>query len=92
MLYDGPASRVEKMIFCIHKMEVEKPFSCIGQSTSDEKCDIINDWNYQIDMLLPKMSRHYVGARHVFPTNEQQKYCWQPEKLRFMILHDHKII
>ncbi len=22
----------KKMIFCIHKMEVEKPFSCIGQS------------------------------------------------------------
>ena len=54
------------MIFCIHKMEVEKPFSCIGQSTSDEKCDKINDWNYQIDMLLPKMSRLYVGARHIF--------------------------
>ena len=66
MLYDGPASRVEKMgsqaimlkkmIFCIHKMEVEKPFSCIGQSTSDEKWDKINYWNYQIDMLLPKLA------------------------------------
>ena len=39
----------------------------------------INDWNYQIDMLLPKMSRHYVDARHVFSTNEQQKDCWQPK-------------
>ncbi len=82
----------KKMIFCIHKMEVERPFSCIGQFTSDEKWDKINDWNYQIDMLLPKMSRHYVGARHVFSTNEQQKDCWQPEKLRWMILNDHEII
>ena len=82
----------KKMIFCIHKMEVEKPFSCIGQSTSDEKWDKINDWNYQIDMLLPKMSWHNVGARHVFLANEQQKDCWQPKKLRCMILHDHKII
>jgi hypothetical protein len=39
----------------------------------------INDGNYQIDMLLPKMSRHYVGARHVFLTKEQQKVCWQPK-------------
>lgn len=31
------------------------------------------------DMLLPKMSRQYVGARHVFPANEQQKDCWQPK-------------
>jgi hypothetical protein len=68
----------KKMIFCIHKMEVEKPFLCIGQSTSDENWDKINDWNYQIDMLLPKMSRHYVGTRHIFSTNEQQKGCWQP--------------
>ena len=82
----------KKMILCIHKMEVEKPFSCIGQSTSDEKWDKNNDWNYQIDMLLPKMSRHYVGARHIFSTNEQQKVCWQPKKMRCMILHYHKII
>ena len=82
----------KKMIFCIHKMEVEKPFSCIGQSTSDEKWDKINDWNYQIDMLLPKMSIRYVGARHVFLANEQQKECWKQKKLRCMILHDHKII
>jgi hypothetical protein len=60
----------KKMILCVHKMEFEKPFSCIGQSTSDEKWDIINDWDYQIDMLLPKLSRHYVG---IFSTNEQQK-------------------
>ena len=80
------------MILCIHKMEVERPFSCIGQSIGDEKWDKINDWNYQIDMLLPKMSRHHVGARHVFLANEQQKDCWQPKKLRCMILHDHKII
>ncbi len=61
----------------IHKLEVEKPFSCIGQSTSDEKWDIINDWNYQIDMLLPKTSRHrdYIGSRHIFPTTEQQKFA-----------------
>jgi hypothetical protein len=26
-------------------MEVEKLVSCIGQSTSDEKLDKINDWN-----------------------------------------------
>ncbi len=64
------AIMLKKMIFCIHKMKVEKLFVCIGQSTSDEKWDKINDW---IDILLPKMSRHYVGARHVFFTNEQQK-------------------
>ncbi len=29
----------KKMIFIIHKMEVERPFSYIGQSTSDEKWD-----------------------------------------------------
>jgi hypothetical protein len=81
------------MIFCIHKMEVEKPFSCIGQSTSDEKGDKINDWNYQIDILLPKTSRYYVGARNVFSTNEQQKDCWEQKKLTcMMVLHDHKII
>ncbi len=95
MRHDGPSSRVEKIlalkplcgkkIFCIHKMEVEKPFSCIGQSTSDEKWDIINDWKYQIDMLLPKMSRYYVGARYSFPTNEQRKVCWQPKKIE---MHD----
>ncbi len=39
----------------------------------------INDWIYQIDILLPKMSRHYVGARHIFSTNEQQKESWQPK-------------
>ncbi len=25
------------------------------------------------------MSRRYVGARHVFSTNEQQNGCWQPK-------------
>ncbi len=75
------------MIFCIHMLEVEKP--CIGQSISDEKWGKINYWNYQIDMLLPKMSicRHQPH----FLTNEQQKVCWQPKKLRCMILHYHKI-
>jgi hypothetical protein len=73
------------MIFCIHKIEVEKPLSCIGQSTSDEKWDKIKDWNYQIDMLLSKMSRPYAGARHVFLANEQQKDCWQPKKIE---MHD----
>ncbi len=43
-----------------------------------------------MDMLLPKMSRHYVGARHLFSTNEKQKVSWQPKKLRCMILHYHK--
>jgi hypothetical protein len=84
------SSHAKKVIFCIHKMEVEKPFLCMGQSTSYEKRDKINDWNYQIDMLLPKMSRHYIGLRHDFLTKEQQKVCWQPKKLRCMILHDHK--
>jgi hypothetical protein len=40
-------------------------------------------------MLPPKMSRHYVGAKHIFSTNEQQKVCWQPKKW-WMILHFHK--
>jgi hypothetical protein len=32
---DAGVPVLKKMIFCIHKMEVEKPFSCIiGQSTS----------------------------------------------------------
>jgi hypothetical protein len=45
-------------------------------------------------MLLPKMSRHCVtvGARYIFSTNEQQNVCWQPKKLRCMILHYDKII
>ncbi len=73
-------------------MEVEKTFSCIGQSTSGPKWDKINVWIYQIDMLLPKMSRHYVGTRHFFSRNKQQKDSRQPKKLRCMILHDHKII
>jgi hypothetical protein len=51
MLHDRPASRIEKilalrplcgiqweqLVFGIQKMEVETPFSCISQSTSDEK-------------------------------------------------------
>jgi hypothetical protein len=67
MLHDGPAMSCiqacenidhqaimrKKTIFCIHNvmMEVEKTFLCIGQSTSDEKSNKINDWNYQFDML-----------------------------------------
>ena len=108
MLYDGPASRVEKILalkpLCGKRWSsvfirwrskslfraLVSPRSTV--STSDEKCDKINDWNYQIDMLLPKMSRHCVGTRHVFLANEQQKECWQQKKLRCMILHDHKII
>jgi hypothetical protein len=82
----------EMLIFCIHKMEVETTFSCIGQSTSDEKRGKINYWIDQIDMLLPKMSRHYVGARHIFSTNKQHKYCWQPKKLKCMIRHYHNIV
>jgi hypothetical protein len=38
-----------------------------------------------MDMLLPKMSRHYVGARHVFSTNEQQKRLLAAEKIE---MHD----
>jgi hypothetical protein len=57
-------------------------------------------WSSLISCCFPKCcfpkwadsARHYVGARHVFSTNEQQKDCWQPKKLRCMILHDHKII
>ncbi len=60
-----------QMIFGIHKMEVETPFSCIDQSTSDKKWGIINDRINQIHMLLPKTSRHNVGARHIFSTNQQ---------------------
>ncbi len=82
----------KKLIYCIHKMEVKTPFSCIGQSTSDEKWGIISDWIYQIDMLLRKMSRHYVGARHIFSTNKQQKVCWEPKTLRCMILPYPKFV
>jgi hypothetical protein len=67
------AIMLKKLIFGIHKMEVETPFSCIGQSTSGENL-LKND-------LLPKMSRHYVVTRHIFSTNEQQKVCWQPKQL-----------
>ncbi len=42
---------------------------------------VINDWIYQIDMLLPKMSRRYVGARHIYSTNEQQKSLLAAEKI-----------
>jgi hypothetical protein len=59
----------EQLIFRFHKMEVEMPVSCIGQSTSDEKWGTINDWIYQIDVLLPKTSRHHVGAKNSFWTN-----------------------
>ncbi len=68
----------EQLIFGFHKIQVETPFSCIGQSTRDEKRGIINDWIYQIDQLLPKMSRHHVelvafwgirtGTPGTFPT------------------------
>ena len=46
----------KKFIFSIPVMEVETPFFSTGQSTSDEKNGIIrvNDWIYQIDMLLPE--------------------------------------
>ncbi len=104
--HDGPASRVEKilalnesqaimweqLIFFMHKMEVKTPFSCIGQSTRHKKWCLIHDWIYQIDMLLPKTSRHYVGTRLIFSTNELQTVCWQPKNLRCMILLYHKII
>ncbi len=49
----------KKMIFCIHRMEVEKPFSCIGQSTSDEKWDIINDWNCQNEQTLCRLKTRF---------------------------------
>jgi hypothetical protein len=32
-------------------------------------------------MLFPNMCRHYVGAKHFFSTNEQQKVCRQPKKI-----------
>ena len=38
----------KKLIFSIPVMEVEIPFSSIGQSISDERCRIDNDWIYQI--------------------------------------------
>ncbi len=100
MLYDGPASRVEKILAL--KPLCGKSWSSVyirwrSKSlfvhwSSDGKWDKINDWNYQVDLLLPKMSRNCVGARHVFSTNEQQKVCWQRTKLRCMILHYHTII
>ncbi len=62
------AIMLEKLIFGIDKVEVETPFLCMGQSTSDEKWGIINDWIYQIDMLLTKMSRQTLCRRqtHLF--------------------------
>ncbi len=84
----GSQANIRKnLIFGIHKMEVETPFSCIGQSTSDEKwgqMTQINDRIYQIDMLLPNMSRHYVGARHIFSSNEQtssKKFAGSQKKM-----------
>jgi hypothetical protein len=70
-------------------MEVKKPSSCIGQSTSDEKLDKINDWNYQIDMLLPKMSRHCVAPDTFFSVKEQQKFCCQWPQPKKFEMHDH---
>jgi hypothetical protein len=34
----------DQLIFCIHKIEVETPFLCIGQSTSDEKWGITESY------------------------------------------------
>ncbi len=75
------AIMLEQLIFGIHKMEVETPFSCIGLSTSDEKWGIINEWIYQIDMLLPKTCRRLCRRQTHSLTNEQQTVCWQPKKL-----------
>jgi hypothetical protein len=66
---------LEQLIFRIHKMEVETPVSFTGQSTRCEKWGLINDLIYQVDMLLPKMSRRYVCARHIFRRTGSKKYA-----------------
>jgi hypothetical protein len=38
--------------------------------------------------LTPKTSRHRVGARHIFSTNQQQTFCWQQKK-KMEMHYDH---
>ncbi len=61
------------------RWRLKRLFSCIDQATSDEIWGLIKDWIYQIDMLLLKTNRHYVGARHIFSKIEPQAFCWQPK-------------
>ncbi len=86
MLHDGLASRIEKilvleqLIFGIHELDVELPFSSTGQSTGDEKRGIINYWTYHVDMIHPKTNCHKVSTKTIFSTKKQQKVCWQLQK------------
>ncbi len=72
-------------------MEIELPFFAYWSVNQLWKlrCNQILDWpNWYAALLLPKMSRKYVGARHIFPTNlnEQQTVWQQPKKIEMQ--HD----
>ncbi len=99
MLHDGPASRVEEILAL--KPLCGKRWSSVFirwrskslfralVSRPVMKNEIKSMIVITKSICCFPVSRHYVGARHSFSTNEQQKVCRQPKKMRYMILHYH---
>ncbi len=81
----------KKMILCINKMEVEKLFrALVSPPVMKNEIKSMIGITKLICCFLKWADT--MQAPDIFPTNKQQNFCWQPKKLRCMILHYSKII
>jgi hypothetical protein len=76
----------KKMIFCIHKMEVEKLFWCIGRSTSDAKWDK-NQWLELPNWYAASQNEQTLCRRQTRFLAKEHTWCLEVAISRMSLTH-----